>query len=157
MSTHPATLNHAGIAALVPHEGAMCLLDAMQSWSATEIHCLATRHTNPNHPLRCGNALLSPSAIEYAAQAMALHGALCAAVQGKASSGFLASTRAVQLHVARLDDIAGALHIRARQLAGDSGQAMYHFVVSDDNHRALVQGRATVVLDTPLTSPVGTS
>ncbi len=153
MNASPSTLDHAGIAARVPHHGSMCLLHAMLSWSASSIHCIATQHTDPDNPLRCGGVLLAPSAIEYAAQAMALHGALCAATNEPPSAGFLASARGVQLHVQRLDDIVGPLHIHASQLAGDSGQAIYHFVVGDEQQRPLVQGRATVVLNTPLTSP----
>ena len=156
MSPSPRTLDSAGIAARIPHRGAMCLLHSLVQWSAQEIHCLATNQADLDHPLRHGGALLAPSAVEYAAQAMALHGALCASSGALASmaeaptSGFLASARSVRLHVPRLDDVAGALHVRATQLAGDSGQAMYRFSVSDDAGRALVDGRATVVLDTPL-------
>ena len=35
---NPATLDHAGIAARIPHSGRMCLLDRLLSWSPTEIY-----------------------------------------------------------------------------------------------------------------------
>lgn len=147
-ATWPA--NPTEIAALIPHQGRMCLLDAVLDCTATHITCSASSHRSAQHPLRCGDALLSPVAIEYAAQAMALHGALNAkpGVQGR--PGFLASARGVRLHVPRLDDVDGALIVQVEHLAGDERQAMYRFAVASDSGRPLVDGRATVVLDTPL-------
>jgi hypothetical protein len=55
--------------------------------------------------------------------------------------------------VARLDTAPGPLRVRARRLAGDAGQAMYRFELRDAHARLLVEGRTTVVLDTPLASP----
>ena len=151
MNARPA-LDRAGIAARVPHRGAMCLLDAMESCSADEIVCRIANHADATHPLRLGEHLPAASALEYASQAMALHGSLAAS--GKPpSSGFLASAREVKLHVARLDTAPGPLRVCARRLAGDAGQAMYRFELRDAHERLLVEGRTTVVLDTPLASP----
>ena len=47
----PARLDHAGIEALIPHRGPMCLLDRMTSWDATRIECVAVNHRDPRHPL----------------------------------------------------------------------------------------------------------
>lgn len=149
MSTlsHPQTLDHAGIAARVPHSAAMCLLDTLRSWSADRIECSALSHHDPGHPLRSGGQLPSPSAIEYASQAMALHGTLCAAPGSAPTPGFLASVRAVRLRVPRLDDVAGELRIGATRLAGDTSQALYAFSLHDEAGRLLVDGRATVILN----------
>ena len=142
--------NAAQIGALIPHQGRMCLLDAVLACSVDSITCRAVSHRRADHPLRSGDTLLSPVAIEYAAQAMALHGALNAkpGVQGR--PGFLASARGVRLQVPRLDTVDGALIVQVDHLAGDERQAMYRFAVRDDAGRVLVDGRATVVLDTPL-------
>jgi predicted hotdog family 3-hydroxylacyl-ACP dehydratase len=148
----PASLDRAGIAARVPHQGAMCLLDAMESCSADAIVCRIANHADVGNPLRVDQQLPAASALEYASQAMALHGTLAASGQPP-SSGFLASARDVRLHVARLDDAAGPLRVSARRLAGDAGQAMYRFELHDVDGRLLVEGRTTVVLDTPLASP----
>jgi predicted hotdog family 3-hydroxylacyl-ACP dehydratase len=130
----------------------MCLLDAMESCSADEIVCRISHHADATHPLRLDEQLPAASALEYASQAMALHGSLAAS--GKPpSSGFLASARDVRLHVARLDTAAAPLRVHARRLAGDAGQAMYRFELRDAQDRLLVEGRTTVVLDTPLASP----
>lgn len=146
----PALPRGAEIARLIPHQGRMCLLDAVLACSPQAITCSARSHGAADHPLRTAQGLLAPVAIEYAAQAMALHGALNAkpGVQGR--PGFIAAVRGVRLRVPRLDDVAGALQVQAEQLAGDERQALYRFSVADDTGRVLVDGRCTVVLDTPL-------
>lgn len=146
----PATLDHAGIEARIPHRGAMCLLDTLLGWDERSIRCLARGQADPEHPLRGPLGLLAPCAIEYAAQAMALHGALTAPAGGAARPGFLASARQVRLHVARLDEIPGALHVHAELIAGDTRQALYRFGLHDEAGRPLVDGRAAVVFDSPL-------
>lgn len=149
----PATLDHAGIAARIPHAGTMCLLDALLDWSADEIRCRITGHRDPAHPLRTAGGLLAPVAIEYASQAMALHGSLGAAAGTPPTPGFLAAARSVRLHVPRLDDIAGDLVVTATLLAGSERQALYRFALLDPAGWPLVDGRATVVLNTPLPLP----
>ena len=156
-TTPITTLDHAGIAQRIPHQGTMCLLARLVQWDAAHIVCTASSHRDPLNPLRCTSGLLSPCAIEYAAQAMALHGALCGQATGAATTtttarpGFLASARGVQLHRLRLDDLPGDLQIEARRLAGDEQQILYQFSV---NHagQPIADGRATVVLNTPLAS-----
>jgi predicted hotdog family 3-hydroxylacyl-ACP dehydratase len=147
MTTAPQTLDYAGIAARVPHSGNMCLLHGLLAWSASSITCSAISHRSSTNPLRAGGALLSANAIEYAAQAMALHGSLCAAPGSAPTPGFLASVRSVRLHAPRLDTAPGALRIQADKLAGDTQQALYAFAVLDEQGAALVDGRATVVLN----------
>jgi predicted hotdog family 3-hydroxylacyl-ACP dehydratase len=147
MSAAPATLDHAGIAARVPHSGAMCLLDALLSWTAHEIVCRVVNHADPQHPLRLGDVLPAASALEYASQAMALHGSLCAVRGAAPTRGFVASARNMHMRVRRLDDATGPLRVRAARLAGDVSQAMYGFELLDARERLLVDGRATVVLN----------
>jgi predicted hotdog family 3-hydroxylacyl-ACP dehydratase len=142
----PTTLDAAGIAQRVPHSGSMCLLHSMQAWSADHITCTATSHSSTSNPLRLNGSLCASTAVEYAAQAMALHGGLCAAPGAAPSAGFLASVRGVRLHVARLDNVPGALQVQAHKLAGDSQQAMYGFELRTHEGTLLVEGRATVVL-----------
>ena len=163
----PATLDHAGIAARVPHAGAMCLLESLLRWDADEIECAIVGHTDAAHPLReraraAGEGeqdlgLPAPCAIEYAAQAMALHASLRASSNAAAgaepSPGFLASAREVRLHVPRLDTATGPLRVTARRQAGDTRQAIYRFALCDARGQILVEGRATVVLNSPIPSP----
>jgi predicted hotdog family 3-hydroxylacyl-ACP dehydratase len=143
-------LDHDGIAALIPHQGRMCLLAWLLSWDAAHIHCSATSHTDTANPLRSASGLLASAAIEYAAQAAALHGGLRAQADGaSASPGYLASARGVEFHRLRLDDLPGALDIEAERLAGDAHQLLYAFSVRHAG-QVVVAGRLAVVLNTPL-------
>jgi predicted hotdog family 3-hydroxylacyl-ACP dehydratase len=155
MTLAPPTLDRAGIAARIPHSGSMCLLDRLERWDAESIHCSTRSHALPDNPLRTAGGLLAPNAIEYAAQAMALHGGLLAAEGSTPSAGFLASARQVRFAAARLDGVAGALQVHARRLSGDANQVLYEFTVKDEGGAALAEGRAVVVLNTPL-APTGT-
>ncbi|MDM0053453.1 hydroxymyristoyl-ACP dehydratase [Variovorax sp. J22R115] len=148
--TAPQTLDQAGIARCIPHSGTMCLLERLESWDANAIHCTTGTHTHADNPLRTASGLLSPNLIEYAAQAMALHGGLLAAEGSEPSAGFLASARNVRLAVERIDDIAGVLHVHAQRISGDVSQILYEFAVKDAHGRPLAEGRAVVVLNTPL-------
>ena len=145
--TAPRTLDRTGIARRIPHSGSMCLLDRLESWDATAIRCTTSTHSHPDNPLRSASGLLAPNLIEYAAQAMALHGGLLAPPDAEPSAGFLASARNVRFGVARFDDIPGELQVRARRLSGDSQQILYEFVVKDTKDAVLAEGRAVVVLN----------
>lgn len=145
-----------GIAELIPHSGTMCLLARLDAWDMQRIVCVATNHREADHPLRTRRGLLAPAAIEYAAQAMALHGALIGQATGTpATPGYLASARGVQLNVLRLDELVVAapdeLRIEAVRQAGDARQILYAFTVHHA-HRLLAEGRAAVVLNTPLSA-----
>lgn len=153
MST--GALDHAAIEALVPQRGAMCLLDRMLSWDVERIDCTAINHRDPRHPLRTSSGLLASAAIEYAAQAAALHGALHARRSGEsAAPGYLASARDVRLAVLRLDDLpcdpadADELRVVAFRRAGDAGRLLYAFSVQHQG-RDLAEGRLAVVLQPP--------
>jgi predicted hotdog family 3-hydroxylacyl-ACP dehydratase len=155
----PTTLDHEGIAALIPHSGSMCLLHCMTAWSPERITCTANNHRQANHPLRTRSGLLATCTIEYAAQAMALHGGLIGQAAGTpATPGYLASARGVQLHVLRLDDLPLPPHeqpdellIEATRQAGDAQQILYAFNVSHAG-RPIAQGRAAVVLNAAVLS-----
>ena len=45
-------LDHAAIQSLIPHQGAMCLLDSVAGWSEREIDCRSASHLDPG-PIRC--------------------------------------------------------------------------------------------------------
>lgn len=133
------------IAALIPHAGAMCLLDGVLQWDADSIRCLSHRHRAPDNPLRRGGGLGVLAGIEFAAQAMAVHGRLAAGPGATPKAGFLASLRDVSGRERRLDRIDGALAILAERLAGDEQQALYRFALEGAGER-LLEGRAAVLL-----------
>jgi len=133
------------IAALIPHADKMCLLDEVVAWDAEHIRCVARSHRDADNPMRSGGELAAVCGIEYAAQAMALHGRLSAQA-GKSKSGYLASVRDVVCHAARLDELSDELVIETRRLMGDDGRAVYEFSVAA-GRRLLLQGRAAVLLE----------
>lgn len=139
-------IDHAGIAARIPHHGNMCLLHSVQGWSEAAIECRAVSHRDPANPLRSNDQLGAAHGIEYAAQAMAVHGALLAGTEGPPRQGYLTSVRGVSLHVTRLDDLPGELEVRAERLSGDERNILYQFSVSHQG-RCLLEGRAAVVID----------
>jgi predicted hotdog family 3-hydroxylacyl-ACP dehydratase len=139
-------LDRAWIAARIPHQGNMCLLDRVIEWSPERIRCAASSHRNLDNPLRDGDRLGAACGIEYAAQAMAVHGALLAGSDGAPRRGFLASTRGVELKADRLDDVAGDLDIVAERLSGDGNNVLYGFEVSAAG-MLLLSGRAAVILN----------
>ena len=124
----------------------MCLLAAVVDWSPEDIFCRAVSHTDPANPLRAEGRLGAANGIEYAAQAMALHGALLATAADRPRQGYLTSVRSVRLHVARLDDLPGDLEVHAERLSGDANNILYQFSLSHAG-RCLLEGRAAVVLD----------
>jgi predicted hotdog family 3-hydroxylacyl-ACP dehydratase len=144
-------MNRPWIEARIPHQGRMCLLDEVIEWNPRRIRCRTATHRAPDNPLRSHERLGIACGIEYAAQAMALHGALAGGAPGASDGsparvGLLASVRDVRLHVLRLDDIESDLICEAAHLAGDGLTALYEFALRDRD-RILLSGRASVVLD----------
>lgn len=139
-------IDRARIATLIPHAGAMCLLDEVECCDDAGIVCLASSHRSPDNPLRRNGRLGILCGIEYAAQAMALHAALGAPSQGTPARGYLASLRSVSFSQDRLDLVPGDLTTEASCLHRETGRAVYGFEVTDGNH-CLLSGRAIVVLE----------
>ena len=136
-------LDREAISRLVPHGGAMCLLHEVLSVTPAGIVCRAVNHRDPSHPLREEGGLSAVCGIEYAAQAMAVHGAMRQG--GRSARGVLAALREVVLHAGRLDDIAEDLVVSASTSAEQGRYLVYEFELLA-GARALVSGRATVAL-----------
>jgi predicted hotdog family 3-hydroxylacyl-ACP dehydratase len=157
----PATLDHAAILQRIPHQGRMCLLDTVTAWDDKGITCQASSHQAPDHPLRAHGRLGAACGAEYAAQAMAVHGALLAQAAadnspdtppGRPRAGYLAGMRSLALHVDRLDTLAGPLTVAAERLTGDTHTVLYSFTVQAGT-QTLLSGRAVVVLDASALTP----
>lgn len=134
------------ILALIPHQGAMCLWDAVDDWSAQRIVLRSASHRDPANPLRSDGQLRALHLCEYGAQAMAVHGGLLArAGGGEAKAGMLVALRDVRLHAARIDDLPGALEGEAELLAAGEASQQYAFRIRHAG-TLLAEGRATVML-----------
>lgn len=138
-------LDHTWIEDHIPHKGSMCLLDSVQRWNASEIECIAVSHRDAANPLRNDDGLGIAAGVEYAAQAMAVHGALLAAEQEVPRSGFLTSVRNVEWSCSRIDDVASDLLIKVVREAFSLDNVLYRFCVSA-GAATLLSGRATVML-----------
>jgi predicted hotdog family 3-hydroxylacyl-ACP dehydratase len=157
-----APLDRAWIAAHIPHAGAMCLLDTIETWDDERIRCTATSHRDAANPLRANGRLASVCGIEYAGQAMAAHGALLAAQSASGAggaarerprAGFLASVRSVEAHVECLDTFDAPLIVEAERQGGDDLTVLYRFTLRC-GARVLLTGRATVMLDASAARPM---
>jgi predicted hotdog family 3-hydroxylacyl-ACP dehydratase len=140
-------LNRDWIERHIPHRGTMCLLGDVVEWNATHIRCRTDSHRWVENPLRSHGRLGVACGIEYAAQTMAVHGALTAAAgTAPPAAGLLASLRDVRMFTERLDTLEAQLFCEATQLAGDGSSAMYSFLISAALS-PVISGRATVVFD----------
>jgi predicted hotdog family 3-hydroxylacyl-ACP dehydratase len=137
----PTRLDHAAVAGLIPHDGAMVLIDRIEDWGPDFIAAATDSHRNPANPLRRNGCLPAIAALEIAGQAMAAHGRLIGDRIPK--RGVLGSLRELRLHVDRLDDIAGPLEVRAELLTGWGRACAYSFRLQA-GARVLVEGRAGV-------------
>ena len=139
-------VTRAQIAGLIPHSGAMCLLDGVVQWDADRILCMSRSHRAVDNPLRADGGLPAVCGVEYAAQAMAVHGALAGKAGGRPRTGYLASLRDVVCRRGRLDDLEGDLVVEAEQVAGDGVHVIYRFRLRVGEVEVL-NGQALVVLD----------
>jgi predicted hotdog family 3-hydroxylacyl-ACP dehydratase len=134
------------IAELVPHGGAMCLLEEVLAWDEEHVVASTRTHLALDHPLRRDGHLDPVHLCEYGAQAMAVHGGLLAYRQGeRARPGFLVSLREVWLAAGTVERCASALEVMARRIHGDATGWQYAFEVRHEA-RLLASGRATVAL-----------
>jgi len=136
----------AAIAKVIPHTGNMCLLDSVLECDTQGIRCTSSTHRDAENPMRADNELSALCGIEYAAQAMAVHGVLGGQINSKPRSGYLISLRDVKCSTMRLDTLQDDLIVEAEKLMGDDARVIYQFVLSAGNEEIL-SGRATVVLD----------
>lgn len=138
-------LGRDAIAALIPHQGAMCLLDRVIEWDRDHVVLATTTHRSADNPLRLDGRLRAVHLCEYGAQAMAVHGGLSAQADGRvAQPGFLVSLRDVKLNVDYIDDLEGELHISAQRLLESPGSWQYSFEARH-GETLLASGRAAII------------
>jgi predicted hotdog family 3-hydroxylacyl-ACP dehydratase len=136
-------LDRAGIAGLVPHAGPMCLLEEVLASDDQSITCRAISHRDSANPLRNPDGLSAIIGVEYAAQAVAVHGGL--STEKTSRGGYLAALRNVICSVERLDDVGDDLVVSATRVAAESGRLLYDFRI-EGGGRELLRGRLSVVL-----------
>jgi predicted hotdog family 3-hydroxylacyl-ACP dehydratase len=135
---------------LIPHKGAMCLLDRVLTWDDARIRLATRSHRDSTNPLRSAVGLRAVHLCEYGAQAMALHGALLAQTRQRTAvqHGVLASLRNVKLCCDFIHELPHELIVTAECAQAGDTLLQYLFRVHHDN-TLLAEGRATVVLQGP--------
>ena len=121
----------------------MCLLDEVLLWDASHIVCRSRSHLARDNPLRSEGRLRTVCGVEYAAQAMAVHGALLSSEP--IAAGYLVSIRNLKLNTPDLDDSGETLTVDAKRLMGSAEGLVYEFTVATQKD-TLLSGRATVSL-----------
>ena len=141
-------MSRADIESLIPHRGAMCLLERVCDWDQAQVRLATATHRDPANPLRRDGHLAALHLCEYGAQAMAVHGGLTARAEGRqAPPGFLVSLRSVSLHCEHVEDLSGELEVVAERLQATPTTWQYAFRVSHEG-RVLAEGRAAVIART---------
>ena len=137
-------IDKAEIQTLIPHAGAMCLLEGVTAWDDDVIVCVTDTHRDPANPLRRQGWLAALHAFEYGAQAAAIHGGLCAgAAGGVAPPGYLAALREARWQADELDAVTAPLDVVARRLWHEAGHCIYAIEVSAGG-RMLAEARITI-------------
>lgn len=140
------TLDRAAIERCVPHAGSMVLLESVTRWDADHIVCRALA-PGRDHPLARRGTVPAVAAVEYGAQAAAVHGFL---VERPAAPrpGVLAKLSDVELHSACIPADGGDLRVRARLLSRVAQGCLYDFDVACAGS-VVVQGRLMVAFSGP--------
>lgn len=141
-------MNRHEIASFLPHGETMILIDEVLSWNEDSITCKTTSHQRQDNPLLDGGKLPAIAAIEYGAQAMALHESITLHEkrmngQIKSLSGVVGALKNVSFSVSDLHDIEEPLIVVAERMMASKMGAIYKFEVSADDH-ILASGRITV-------------
>ena len=139
-------IGKAALCQLIPHHGAMCLLDTVEQWDETSILCTTASHRDATNPLWRDNRLEAICGLEYAAQAMAVHvGLLDQGKERRLTVGYLGAVKNLMLQATRLDDVKGDLTVLATRLVGEVNCFIYAFRVSGGREEFL-DGRASIFL-----------
>lgn len=136
-------LDHDQLCRMIPHDGSMCLLDSVVEWNEEKISCRSISQCDPDNPLLKDRLLPAISGVEFAAQAMAVHGALLQKDEAPPASAYLAALRNVNLHCEYLHEQPD-LFLNCHRLGGDSNGFIYAFEVTNGT-TLLLDGRATVI------------
>lgn len=141
----PLPIAKADIEKLIPHAGAMHLLDGVSALEEAWLEAWSEGHRAPDHPLRADGRLPASAAIEYASQAIATHTALVSIARARPPIGYLAVLSGVRWACTRLDDVPGRLSVRVERLSATRTGLLYDFAVSGPDG-PLVSGQQLIAL-----------
>lgn len=135
------------IAALLPHAAPMILIDSLLESTENVLLCRANSHLKADNPLRIDGVLSVFAGVEYAAQAMAVHGRLSReATASPPVRGFVAVASKLEAHAEQLDAIASPLQIRVERVASNHDSSLYTFTLHAEQ-QLLLEGQLMAVLE----------
>lgn len=126
---------------MLPHAADMCLIDSVTRWDERSIECLGACDSL-DHPLLSDGQLSATAAIEYAAQATAVHGFLLSH-GGVAQFGVLAKLTDISLGATVIDPVHSPLQIYAELIARTDAGCIYNFEVKGAR-LAIASGRLMI-------------
>lgn len=141
-------LNHQEIEQRLPHAGKMSLLDKVTHADLLTLSASAVSHLNSDNPLRFNNKLSSINGIEYAAQAMAVHGFLLSELkqtEASTQTGYIATVRNIDIFTPFFPETESVIKIEVEQLMSDMNGFTYQFHIGDEK-KVLISGKITVFL-----------
>jgi len=145
MNNPVPSIDKAAICALIPHAGSMCLLDNVYSFTKDSLLALSDSHRLSDNPLRSAQGIRSLHGIEYAAQAMAVHGALLDPAS-QPREGYIASVRGIKLFCQWLP-MNESIEIEVEHFQGDEQGFTYQFHIQGSMEKqTIITGKITVFL-----------
>lgn len=152
----PQQMERAEFARFLPHTGPMLLLNRVESWDQQAIECSAISHNDVNNPLRVNGRLSTVHAIEYGAQAAAIHLFAIASVtaEPELDSGAGSAEKIVFLGVVRdfectaiyMDELPGSvLHLRS-ELVAIAPRIYQYRVNASIEGQSLAQGTISLIV-----------
>ena len=137
-------LDREEISRLIPHGGAMVLIDRVVSADHRSILCTTSSHRRPDHPLLATDGSLHAVAGgEYGAQAAALHGALRSG--RPMPPGMIVLLRELSWCRRSLADVAGTLQVEATALHDGAAGLVYSFALTSAGE-TIVAGEVGIIL-----------
>jgi len=137
--------DHASIAALIPHQGEMCLIDQVLDWDAEQISARSGTVHQSSNPLLQDGQLYTVVLVEYAAQAAAIHAALAGEGMGRDRAAVVGAIKSLQLHVPVVATAITELTLTARCILNDPGGAIYQLSAQAADE-TLMEARVVLVL-----------
>jgi predicted hotdog family 3-hydroxylacyl-ACP dehydratase len=136
-----------GLGKLLPHAGDSVMIERVLSSDDAQVRVATTLHRSIDNPLRRHGRLAAVHLVEFAAQAMALHGALLDQAAGRATrAALLVSVRDLVLGCEHLEKLEGELEITARALQVSARSWQYGFSVTHAG-REIASGRLAAMAD----------
>jgi predicted exporter/predicted hotdog family 3-hydroxylacyl-ACP dehydratase len=151
----PGEMRNVPISALIPQQGAMCLLERIVDWDERRVVLETDSHRSLSNPLRVADKLRAIHLCEYGAQAMAVHGALRTGAR-TAGDGMLVAMRSVTFTRDWIHDLPASLRVEAECLQHDAASLQYSFRITHHDEKLgdqlLAEGRAAVMLQAARTA-----